>query len=99
MCTWAKGQNLIEDVGTGGHFKPGERLASVLFKRVRKIAKVVYELRHVSPTFPMIYSAATVILFIQFDFSVFFENFQENQFSLNLTRITVTLHEYLYIHF
>ena len=78
MWTWAKGQNLTEDVGTAG--KPGEmlvrRLTSILFKRFFKIAKGDYELRRVSPFSPlMIYSAATVILFIQFDFSVFFENF------------------------
>jgi hypothetical protein len=75
----AKGQNLIEGVGIDGHFKPGEmhgtRLTSILFKLVRKIAKGDYELRHVCPFFPMNQSAATAKLFIQSDFSVFFEHF------------------------
>jgi len=82
----AKGQNLMEDVGTGGHFKPremrGRRLASILFKRVRKLAKGNYELRHVSPFFAMNYSAATLILLIQFDFSVFFEKLSGKSYSI-----------------
>jgi hypothetical protein len=86
VWTWAKGQNLIEDVATDGHFIPGEmrgrRLTSVLFKRVRKIAKGDCELRHVSPFSRMNYSAATVRFFIQFDFSVFLKNLSKNQVSL-----------------
>jgi len=55
----------------------GRRLTSILFRRDRKIAKGDYELRHVCPFFRMNYSAAIVRLFIQFNFSVFFENLSE----------------------
>ena len=71
----------------------------LIFRRVRKIAKINFFFRHVCLSVrPSAWnnSATTARILTKFDLSIFFENLSPRfKFHYNLTRITGTLHEEL----